>query len=113
MSKLSHLNAAGQAHMVDVAEKADTLREAVARAEVAMRAETAALIQAGGLPKGDVLATARIGGIMGAKRTPDLIPLCHPIAITSAEVTLDWDAGHRRFLTEPSARTGRKTGGET
>src|SRR6266496_340197 len=112
MSSLTHLDAAGQAHMVHVAEKADTLREAVARAEVAMRPETAALIQAGGLPKGDVLATARIGGIMGAKRTPDLIPLCHPIAITGADVRFDWDESRSRLLIEASARTVGKTGVE-
>ncbi len=112
MSALSHLDAAGRAHMVDVAEKAETLREAVARAEVAMRPETAALIQAGGLPKGDVLATARIGGIMGAKRTPDLIPLCHPIAITGADVRFEWDERRSRLLIEASARTVGKTGVE-
>jgi cyclic pyranopterin phosphate synthase len=112
MSTLSHLDAAGRAHMVDVADKAETLREAVARAEVAMRPETAALIQAGGLPKGDVLATARIGGIMGAKRTPDLIPLCHPIAITGADVRFDWDESRSRLLIEASARTVGKTGVE-
>ncbi len=112
MSTLSHLDAAGQAHMVDVAAKADTLREAMARAEVAMRPETAALIQAGGLPKGDVLATARIGGIMGAKRTPDLIPLCHPIAITGAGVRFEWDESCSRLLIEASARTVGKTGVE-
>jgi cyclic pyranopterin phosphate synthase len=112
MSTLTHLDAAGQAHMVDVAEKPDTLREAVARAEVAMRPETAALIQRGGMPKGDVLATARIGGIMGAKRTPDLIPLCHPIAITGADLTFEWDVSRSRLLIEASARTVGKTGVE-
>src|SRR5919202_3312500 len=98
--------------MVDVGAKPDTLREAVARAEVAMRPETAALIQTGGLPKGDVLAVARIGGIMGAKRTPDLIPLCHPIALTGAEVTFEWDEARSRLLIEASARTVGKTGVE-
>ena len=98
--------------MVDVGEKADTLREAVARAEVSMRPETAALIQSGGMPKGDVLATARIGGIMGAKRTPDLIPLCHPIAITGADVMFEWDHARNRLLIQASARTVGKTGVE-
>jgi len=111
MVTLTHLDAAGQAHMVDVGEKAETLREAVARAEVLMRPETAALIQSGGMPKGDVLATARIGGIMGAKRTPDLIPLCHPIALTGATVSFTWD-GESRLLIEASARTVGKTGVE-
>ena len=112
MSTLTHVKADGQAHMVDVGAKPDTLREAVARAEVAMRPETAALIQTGGLPKGDVLAVARIGGIMGAKRTPDLIPLCHPIALTGAEVSFEWDERRSRLLIEASARTVGKTGVE-
>jgi cyclic pyranopterin phosphate synthase len=112
MTALTHLNAAGQAHMVDVAEKAETLREAVARAEVVMRAETGALIQAGGMPKGDVLATARIAGIMATKRTSDLIPLCHPLAITGADVSFEWDESHSRLRVEASARTVGKTGVE-
>ncbi|MGH2351972.1 MAG: cyclic pyranopterin monophosphate synthase MoaC, partial [Chloroflexota bacterium] len=111
-STLTHLDAAGQAHMVDVAEKADTLREAVARGEVAMRPETAALIQAGGMPKGDVLATARIAGITGAKRTPDLIPLCHSLALTGADVAFEWDDRRSRLLIQASARTVGKTGVE-
>jgi cyclic pyranopterin phosphate synthase len=98
--------------MVDVGEKLDTRREAVARAEVLMRSETAALIQTGGMPKGDVLAAARLAGIMGAKRTPDLIPLCHPLAITGAEVTFQWDESRRRLQIEASARTVGKTGVE-
>jgi cyclic pyranopterin phosphate synthase len=112
MATLSHLNARGEAHMVDVAAKAETLREAVARGAVSMRPETAALIQSGGLPKGDVLATARIAGIMGSKRTPDLIPLCHPIALTGADVAFTWDEGRSRLLIEASARTVGKTGVE-
>jgi cyclic pyranopterin phosphate synthase len=109
---LTHLNTAGEAHMVDVAGKADTAREAVARGEVAMRPETAALIQSGGLPKGDVLATARIAGIMASKRTPDIIPLCHPIALTGADVSFRWDQTNSRLLVEASARTVGKTGVE-
>jgi cyclic pyranopterin phosphate synthase len=112
MATLSHLNARGEAHMVDVAAKAETLREAVARGAVSMQPETAALIQSGGLPKGDVLATARIAGIMGSKRTPDLIPLCHPIALTGADVAFTWDEGRSRLLIEASARTVGKTGVE-
>ncbi len=112
MSALTHLDAAGRARMVDVGDKPDTLREAVARGEVAMRPETAALIQAGGLPKGDVLATARLAGIMGAKRTPDLIPLCHSLALTGADVSFEWDAGRSRLLIQGAARTVGKTGVE-
>jgi cyclic pyranopterin phosphate synthase len=98
--------------MVDVSEKPDTVREAVARGEVAMRPETAALIQSGGVPKGDVLATARIAGIMGAKRTADLIPLCHGLALTGAEVTFTWDEARSRLLVEATARTVDRTGVE-
>jgi cyclic pyranopterin monophosphate synthase len=87
MTKLTHLNAAGEAHMVDVSEKAVTHRTAIADGFVAMTAETLALVQSGTAKKGDVLATARIAGIMAAKKTHELIPLCHPLAIT--KVTLD------------------------
>jgi len=86
MGKLSHLDERGRAQMVDVGRKPDTLREAVACGRVVMKPETLALIQSGGLPKGDVLATARLAGIMAAKRTPDLIPLCHPLLLTHIAV---------------------------
>jgi cyclic pyranopterin phosphate synthase len=99
-SALTHLDADGQARMVDVSEKSDSVRQAVARGEVQMRPETAALIQSGNVPKGDVLATARIAGIMAAKRTADLIPLCHSLALTGAEVTFNWDDGRSRLLIE-------------
>jgi cyclic pyranopterin phosphate synthase len=124
MSTLTHLDERGQARMVDVGEKSATAREAVARAEVVMRPETAALIRTGTAAKGDVLAAARIAGIMGAKRTSDLIPLCHPIAITGAEVRFEWagadsagDAGDAenaavRLRIEASARTVGQTGVE-
>ncbi|NDE74787.1 MAG: hypothetical protein EB039_01795, partial [Proteobacteria bacterium] len=88
---LTHLTESGDAFMVDVGPKSETLREATARATIVMQASTAALIQDGGLPKGDVLAVSRIAGLMGAKRTPDLIPLCHPIMITGADVLFEWD----------------------
>lgn len=86
---LSHLNERGEAHMVDVSEKAVTSRTAIAEGFVAMRPETLALLRQGGAAKGDVLATARIAGIMAAKRTHELIPLCHPLAIT--KVSLDFE----------------------
>ena len=86
--QLTHLNNAGEAHMVDVSEKAETTRVAVAQGLVRMRAETLDLILADGLPKGDVLATARIAGIMAAKKTHDLIPLCHPLALSKIEIDL-------------------------
>lgn len=85
---LTHLDAAGHAVMVDVSAKPDTARSATARATVSMLASTAALIRAGTAAKGDVLAVARVAGIMAAKRTSDLIPLCHPLPITSVAVDL-------------------------
>ena len=91
-STLTHIDDRGDARMVDVGEKPETVREATARATIIMRAATAATIRDNAIPKGDVLAVARIAGIMGAKRTPDLVPLCHPIAITGADVTFAWDS---------------------
>jgi cyclic pyranopterin phosphate synthase len=108
---LSHLDAAGAARMVDVSDKSETARTATAEAIVRMRPETLALIQQGGMPKGDVLATARIAGIMAAKRTPDLIPLCHPLAITG--VTLDLEpSGDDALVIRASVKTTGKTGVE-
>ncbi|MBP6819730.1 cyclic pyranopterin monophosphate synthase MoaC [Ferrovibrio sp. MS7] len=86
--KLSHLDDQGHAHMVDVSDKAETERVAVAGARVHMQAATLKLILSGNAPKGDVLATARIAGIMAAKRTHELIPLCHPLALTKVTVEL-------------------------
>lgn len=85
---LTHLNARGEANMVDVTAKANSEREAVAEALVRMRPQTLELIQQGGHPKGDVFAVARIAGIMAAKRTHELIPLCHPLLLTSIKVQL-------------------------
>ena len=78
--EFTHFNHQGRARMVDVSEKADTLRTATAKARVLLNADTYALVKSGGIKKGDVLTTAQIAGIMGAKRTPDVIPMCHPIA---------------------------------
>lgn len=89
MGKLSHLNARGEAHMVDVSEKSVTGRSARAQGFVLMQTETLALLAKGAAKKGDVLATARIAGIMAAKRTHELIPLCHPLAIS--KVTVDFE----------------------
>lgn len=84
--KLSHLNARGEANMVDVAEKDVTTRTARAEGFISMKAETLDLLERGGAKKGDVLATARIAGIMASKRTPELIPLCHALALTKVSV---------------------------
>ena len=89
MSQLTHINAAGEAHMVDVSAKAETVREARAEAFVTMLPETLAMIIDGSHHKGDVFATARIAGIQAAKRTWDLIPLCHPLMLSKVEVNLE------------------------
>ena len=93
MSKLTHLDNKGAARMVDVSDKAATNRTAVASGFVAMTPQTLALVESGTAKKGDVLATARIAGIMAAKRTHELIPLCHPLAIT--KVTVDFETSDR------------------
>ncbi len=89
MSRLTHIDAAGTARMVDVSAKTATPRQAIAKATVTMLPQTAALIGAGKAAKGDVLAAARLAGIMAAKRTSELIPLCHPLPISSVSVELD------------------------
>jgi len=88
MSRLTHFDSKGRAVMVDVSDKAETERMAIARGRVAMKPATLKLILAKGVAKGDVLTVAQLAGIAGAKRTPDLVPLCHPIAITSVKVAL-------------------------
>ncbi len=89
MSKLTHFNESGEAHMVDIGDKDSTARRAVVKGQITMQAETLALIQQGGHKKGDVLGIARTAGIMATKRTPDLIPLCHPLALTHVSVDFD------------------------
>src|SRR5438034_11249996 len=98
--------------MVDVGQKPDTERTAIAGGEVVMQAATLQLIRAGAIKKGDVLTIARIAGIMAAKRTSELIPLCHPIALTHLDVTLTLDETTSRVLIEATARTVGKTGVE-
>jgi cyclic pyranopterin monophosphate synthase len=111
-TKLTHLDDAGRAHMVDVGEKADTLRTAVARGEVHMKPETLALIRAGQMKKGDVLTVAQVAGIMAAKRTSELIPLCHPLPLTSIDVELSLDEALPGVQIAATARTTGKTGVE-
>lgn len=96
---LTHLDSRGHAHMVDVTDKANTSREAVAEALVRMRPETLRLIQEGGHPKGDVFAVARIAGIMAAKKTHELIPLCHPLLLTGIKVELEAEGEDRVRIT--------------
>ena len=87
MAELTHFNEEGRARMVDVTQKPETLREATAEGFVAVRSETLALIRGGNVPKGDVLAVAQVAGIMAAKKTYELIPMCHPIALTGADLS--------------------------
>jgi cyclic pyranopterin phosphate synthase len=89
MPQLSHLDSEGNAHMVDVGHKPDTERMAVAKGEVRMKAETLSLIRAGAMKKGDVLTVAQLAGVMAAKRTAELIPLCHPLPLTHIDVQLE------------------------
>jgi cyclic pyranopterin phosphate synthase len=110
MSKLTHLDAAGAAHMVDVGTKATTAREAIAEGRISMSAEALSAIRDGTAKKGDVLAVARVAGIMAAKKTSDLIPLCHPIALSSATVDFDFEANDIRVTA--TARTAGQTGVE-
>jgi cyclic pyranopterin phosphate synthase len=112
MSELTHLDNEGRARMVDVGAKEDTAREAIARGAVRMQPDTLKRIVEGNLPKGDVLATARIAGIMAAKRTPDIIPLCHPLLLTHVAVTLTPDSANSSVLIEATVRTTGKTGVE-
>lgn len=112
MSKLTHLDESGQAAMVNVGHKPDTERVAVARGQVSLKPETLALIREGALKKGDVLSVARLAGIMAAKRTADLIPLCHPLPLTHITVDLTLDDDPPRVLIESRVRTVGKTGVE-
>jgi cyclic pyranopterin phosphate synthase len=109
---LTHLDSEGRARMVDVGHKPDTQRAAVATGEVRMKPETLALIRAGNLKKGDVLATAQLAGIMAAKRTADLIPLCHPLPLTHIEVNCELKDDLPGVAITATVRTTGKTGVE-
>ena len=109
---LSHLTPSGEARMVDVSPKRETAREALAQVVVKMRAATLHAIRAGQLAKGDVLGVARTAGIMAAKRTPELIPLCHPLRITGCDVTFALDDKRSTVTIEARVRTVDKTGVE-
>jgi len=109
---LSHLTPSGDARMVDVSPKKETAREAVARAVLKMRPATLAAIRAGRTAKGDVLGVARTAGIMAAKRTPDLIPLCHPLRITGCDIAFSLDSKRSTVTIEARVRTVDKTGVE-
>lgn len=108
--RLTHLDDAGHARMVDVGDKAVTGRRAVAAGTFRTTAEVIALLAQGGLPKGDAVATARIAGIMGAKKTPELIPLCHPIAVSG--VSVEFTLGQAEVEITAAVRTADRTGVE-
>jgi len=112
MSRLTHLDDSGAARMVDVGEKAVTRRVAVAGATVVMRAETLALIAEGGHAKGDVLAVARVAGIQAAKKCADLIPLCHPLMLSSVDLDFTLDAAAGAVRIEATCKLNGKTGVE-
>ena len=110
--RLSHIDDAGRARMVDVSAKPDTARVAVARGTVRIKAETLALIQSGGVAKGDVIAVARLAGVMAAKHTHELIPLCHPLLLTDIDVEITPDEAESALQISATVRTTGKTGVE-
>ncbi len=112
MEKLSHLDELGRARMVDVSDKEVSSRVAEARGTIHMRAETLELIREGKVAKGDVFSVARVAGIMAAKKTSELIPMCHPLNITSVEITLSPESNPARVEIQASVRVDGKTGVE-
>jgi len=112
MAGFTHFDKEGKARMVDVSDKAETERTATAKGSVLMQPTTLALIKEGGVKKGDVLSVARLAGIMGAKRTPDLIPLCHPLALTSVQVDLTLDEARNAVDITATCKLTGKTGVE-
>ncbi|WP_296802899.1 cyclic pyranopterin monophosphate synthase MoaC [Thiolapillus sp.] len=112
MSKLTHFDEQGQAHMVDVGAKDYTHRIAVTSGHISMDPDTLRLVVQGGHKKGDVLGIARVAGIMAAKKTPDLVPLCHPLALTRIAIDFDIDADHNRIHCRARVETRGQTGVE-
>jgi len=110
--KLTHIDASGEAHMVDVGDKAETTRIATAQGFVRMLPETLTLIREGNAKKGDVIGTARLAGIMAAKKTSDLIPLCHPLMLTKVSVEIEDDAALPGLRVTATAKLSGKTGVE-
>lgn len=108
--ELTHINEEGRAKMVDVSEKIDTVREAVAIGYVSMKRETLERIKDGTISKGDVLAVAQVGGIMGAKSTPQIVPMCHPIMISGCDINFKMDFENNRIEIMATTKTVGKTG---
>ncbi len=111
-NKLTHINEQGHARMVNVTDKASTVRTAIARGEIYMAPSTLDLIQSGGMPKGDVLAVAQVGGIMAAKKTGDLIPMCHPINLTGVDINFEIDTEKSRIIITSTVSCKGETGVE-
>jgi len=112
MSKLTHFDQQGNAHMVDIAGKPSSHRRALARGQISMQPQTLALIAQGGHKKGDVLGVARIAGIMAAKKTAELIPLCHPLSLSHVSIEFNLDSENSRIECLSSVETDGKTGVE-
>jgi cyclic pyranopterin phosphate synthase len=112
VTQLTHFNQAGEAHIVDVGSKAITQRIAITEGYIEMQPETLRLIIEGGHKKGDVLAVARIAGIMASKKTAELIPLCHPLPLTHIEIKLQPDSGNNRIHCQTTVKTNGQTGVE-
>lgn len=108
--ELTHINEQGRARMVDVSNKGETVREAEAMAVISMKKETLERIIEGTISKGDVLSVAQVAGIMGAKRTPDIIPMCHPIMISGCDINFRIDNENNKIEIRAAARTTGKTG---
>ncbi|AQS04638.1 cyclic pyranopterin monophosphate synthase MoaC [Clostridium beijerinckii] len=108
--ELTHINEEGRARMVDVSEKIDTVREAVAIGTVSMKRETIERIKEGTISKGDVLSVAQVGGIMGAKNTPQIIPMCHPIMISGCDISFRIDVENNKIEITATTKTVGKTG---
>lgn len=108
--ELTHINEEGRARMVDVSEKFDTVREAVAIGTVSMKRETIERIKEGTISKGDVLSVAQVGGIMGAKNTPQIIPMCHPIMISGCDISFRIDVENNKIEITATTKTVGKTG---
>ena len=112
MADFTHFDAAGRARMVDVTGKVETVRQATARGTVRMKPSTLEMVEEGRVAKGDVLAVAQVAGIMAAKRTPDLIPMCHPLAITGVEMSFRLDREASLVEIEATVRLAGRTGVE-
>ncbi len=112
MKELTHFDKRGRTQMVDVSEKPSTPREAVARGSITMKKETMRLIKGDKIPKGDVLGVARVAGILAAKKTPEIIPMCHPLNLSSVNIDFEFDAKKNKIIIESRVRITGQTGVE-